>query len=176
MKATNFLTVIAIIMLLATSCGQQQPKPAEEVKVNILSWLRMPADEFGCMMEKTFGHRDARFNCSLTNYKNEGDPCDKWEEWYEGPKFPENLVKKVHPWMKSINIDWEGGMMQAASFSFDEEHSEAEILSEFGIDPDNLPNNINWIDAQDSFLYIEGFMHMGAGDVGCDDDEESEEL
>jgi len=132
----------------------------------------MPVNEFGCMMEKTFGYRDERFNCSLKNYVNNGGPCENTDEYYEGPEFPENLVKKVHPWMKTIQLSWEGGTLQSTLFTFDGEFTEEQILNEFGINPEALPDNINWVNAENSTLSIEGFMHMGAGDGGCDESDD----
>ena len=164
------------MIMLAASCGQKQSKTIEvkEEKIDILSWPNMPVDEFGCMMEKTFGHRDERFNCSLKDYKNHGDPCDNTDEYYEGPEFPENLVRKVHPWIKTINLSWEGGRLQDVWFIFDKKYTEEQILSEFKINPDSLPDNINNINVQEGSLSLEAFMHMGAGDVDCGDEEDEE--
>ena len=179
MKKLTFLTATAAALIITAACGQRQSKAAEtaDVKIDIRTWPRMPIDEFGCMMERTFEYRHERFNCSLKNYENNGDPCVNYEEYYEGFEFPENLAKKVHPWMKSISLDWEDGRLQAVSFQFDGEHSEEQILSEFGIDPDDLPDNMITVDAENNNLFIQGFWHMGAGDVGCDelDDEDDED-
>ena len=174
------ITAIVALMILAASCGQRQPKAADapqqgEVsvveKINIISWPRMPVDVFGCMMENTFGHRDERFNCSLTDYINYGGPCYNTDEYYEGPEFPESLVEKVHPWMKSISLHWEGGALQMVIFIFDRELNltEEQILTEFGLDPDDLPQNITQVDATYGSLMLEGYMHMGAGDMDCDE-------
>ena len=164
-------TAVAAIMILAAACGQKQSKDTA-AQIDILSWTQMPADAFGCMLEKTFAHRDKRFNCSLTDYVNHGDPCGDSKEYYEGPEFPQNLVKQVHPWIESIQLDWEGGMLQHVLFSFDQEHPKEQILSEFGINLDALPENIESIDVDEKSISITGFMHVGAGDVDCGDDDD----
>jgi len=176
MKNIVFITVTAALLMFVTSCGQGQQKSANapqqeeaDIKVDVRTWPRMPVDEFGCMLEKTFGYRDERFNCSLTDYVNTGDPCNNTEEYYEGPSFPESLVKKVHPWMEQIILSWEGGMLQHAWFIFENKPTEEEILTEFGIDLENIPENIDRINAENGQLVLEGFMHMGAGDIDCDE-------
>ena len=169
MKKILILTIIAMTMLATLSLQ----RPPETTKTDILSWPGMPVDEFGCMMEKTFGHRDERFNCSLENYENHGGPCDEdSHEYYEGPKFPEHLAKQVHPWMKSIDLFWERGMLQHVSFKFDGEHTEEQILSEFKINPDLLPRNIIDLSVEPRYVFIQGFWHEGAADVGCGDDDD----
>ena len=172
MKKTIFLTTVALL-LLTVSCGQRQSKSGvsqqEDAKTDILTWTQMRVDVFGCMMEKTFGYRHERFNCSLRNYVNNGDPCFNTGEYNEGPQFPENLTEKVHPWMKEIFLNWEGGVLQTVVFLFDKPRSEEQILKEFGIDPDNLPDNIFEVSAYERSLTIIGFEHFGAGEIDCGD-------
>jgi uncharacterized protein YecT (DUF1311 family) len=176
MKKTVLITVVAAVFVLVAACGQRQSKAVDESdkteevinpKINVLSWLRMMPDEFGCMMEEMFGHRDERFNCSLKDYENEGDPCVNYEAYYEGPEFPESLVKKIHPRLKGIGLSWEGGMLQSVWFMFENKPTEEQLFADFGIDPENLPENIYRVDAEEGSLMIEGFLHMGAGDVDC---------
>jgi hypothetical protein len=141
----------------------------ETINVDILSWLRMSPDKFGCMLETTFGYRDERFNCSLKGYKNNGDPCIDYKEYYEGPEFPQNLVKKVHPHLESIGLFWEGGMLQHLWLSFDNKPTQAQICADFGIDPNRNYKNIMSIDADNGSLSIQGFDHTGAGDINCEE-------
>jgi hypothetical protein len=178
MKKTKNLTLIAAMLILAASCGQggqraqnrnvaEQHETEATVNVDILSWPQMAADEFGCMMEQTFGHRDERFNSSLTDYENKGSACYGTDEYYEGPEFPKHLVRKVHPKLESISLSWEGGMLQCAWLIFDKDFTEAEILSAFHINPDELPGNIMDISLNDGELSLLGFEHSGAGDMDC---------
>ncbi|MCL2260814.1 MAG: hypothetical protein FWC15_05595 [Fibromonadales bacterium] len=161
-----------------------------------VSWPRMGVDEFGCMMEKTFGHRDERFNCSLIGYENKGTPCNNTDEYYEGLAFPELLVKKVHPQLSNINLSWEGGRLQNIYFSFDGAFTKEQVLKIFGLSQENTPDNIGYVDnaydgsylylkktpdnisyvrASDGSLDLTGFEHMGAGDVDCGDEAEEDE-
>ena len=139
------------------------------VKVNILSWPQMAVDDFGCMMEQTFGHRDERFNCDLKSYENKGDPCYNTDEYYEGPSFPQHIVKKVHPRLEEIVLSWEGGELQHLRLIFDEEFTEAEILNAFEIRPDKLPDNIYDLNLNGYHISLSGFDHMGAGEADCDE-------
>jgi len=175
---------MAAMAILMASCGQggqggqggggarnsnvlEQRETEATVKVDVLSWPRMAADAFGCMMEQTFGYRDERFNCSLKEYENKGSACYGTDEYYEGPVFPEHLVKKVHPRLESIELSWEGGSLQNAWFIFDRKCTEAEILRAFDITPDELPDNVIGINLQDYHISLLGFEHFGAGEMDC---------
>ena len=172
MKRTLFLFGTAALLIMLVSCGQSaRNRNADNqeatIAVDILSWPRMAANEFGCMMEQTFGHRDERFNCSLTNYENKGNACYATADFYEGPKFPEHLVRKVHPKLESISLSWEGGMLQCAWLIFDKDFTEAEILSAFHINPDELPDNVWHISLDGYHISLDGSEHSGAGDMDC---------
>ena len=145
------------------------PKGEEDNKVNILSWPRMAVNDFGCMMEHTFGHRDERFNCDLQSYKNKGTPCYNTDEYYEGPLFPQHIVKKIHPRLEKIVLSWEGGRLQNLWLIFDQEFTEAEILNAFEIIPDKLPNNIYDLNLNGYHISLSGFDHFGAGEADCDE-------
>ena len=178
MKKTLFLSG-TVALLLVASCGQNTSKKNADnqgntqatASVDILSWSQMAANEFGCMMEQTFGHRDERFNCSLTEYENYGNACYATEAYYEGPEFPEHLVKKVHPKLESICLEWEGGRLRAATLAFDKDFTEVEILRTFHIHPDELPDNVGYMDLEERnslrYLSLVGFEHWGAGDMDC---------
>jgi hypothetical protein len=177
---TKFITIAsaALFIFSAVSCGQRAHKQqtAQIERVDILSWTQLTADEFGCMLEKTFGHRDERFNCSLENYENNGDPCVNYEEYYEGPEFPQSLVKKVHPWIKTLELNWENGRLQMIIIHFENEHTEDRIIAELGITPNEERDYyIMDIDVAPGYLVIQAFEHMGAGDVDCDEYLENDE-
>ncbi|MDR2710032.1 MAG: hypothetical protein LBB65_01630 [Burkholderiales bacterium] len=143
---------------------------------DVLSWLRMPADKFGCFLEKEFGYKDKKFNCALKNYANTGGPCKNTSSYYEGPKFPERLAQRVHPLLKSIELEWEHGELRSVNFVFNRKVDERDIRSAFGL-PAGKPfsPNIMTIDIQDcskqsNCLTLQGFDHMGAGEAGCGED------
>jgi len=179
MKKNLFLFGMVALLIMMVSCGQSaRNRNADNqeatVAVDILSWPRMAANEFGCMMEQTFGHRDERFNCSLTDYVNKGNACYATEEYYEGPEFPKHLVRKVHPKLESISLSWEGGMLQCALLIFDKDFTEAEILSAIHINPDELPDNVWSMDFDENRISLVGFEHSGAGDMDCGEEMISE--
>lgn len=172
----------------ATGIGLPQPN------IDITKWPRMTSKDFGCYMEKTFGYRDKRFNCSLKRSENKGDPCHNAETYYEGPEFPSSLIAKVHPLANDITLEWEHGELRAVSLHLKGAWNEAEVrkafhlpraeaaeltLSEREATPDNLmytsvQYNSEDIDSRVSdpsrghtSIILQGFDHMGAGDVEC---------
>ncbi len=166
--------------------------------VNVLAWPRMSSSEFGCYMEQTLGHQDKRFNCSLKNYENQGDPCTNTDAYYEGPILPANLATRVHPLAREIELSWEHGELQQVTVTLEGTLSEAEVRNAFELplatnhpSPETaqrLPENV--MDAQVEYplepinsspgklpgtpspgltsIVLTGFDHMGAGDVDCD--------
>ena len=155
--------------LLPEDVPMDTPQQKADIDL-LLSWFEMSPAEFGCMMEQTYGHRNERFNCSLTDYENNGGPCFNDEEYYEGPEFPEELVKQVHPWLKRITLEWEGGRIRLAWFHFDNEPSDEAIIAEFGIDLKKYEDYFYpQIEPNHGSLIIVGFMHTGAGDLDCDE-------
>lgn len=165
------------MLVLMVSCGQNRPNTADasnteetnNPKIDVQEWPRMPAHEFGCMLETLFGYKDPYFNCSLKDYENHGDPCVNFEEYYEGPEFPEHLVKKINPKLKSIQLSWEFGQLQSVWFIFENKLSVEQIYAEFGIDPNSFPDNIYAMFPSEGSLQLDGFEHMGAGDLDCKD-------
>jgi hypothetical protein len=151
------------MLLLAASCGQRQQQQStnsiqqQDTTIDILKWPMMQADMFGCMMETHLGYRHEHFNCSLYNYVNKGTPSDNTDEYYDGPQIPENFVKQVHPWMKEILLNWGGGALKTVFFLFDKPYTEEQILTEFGIDVSNLPENIVEISIYGGTLTLIGF-------------------
>ena len=157
----------ALLVVLLTAA----PVSATSSKPDVLSWPRMRADHFGCMLEKSLGHRDARFNCALKHYENHGDPCHHVDAYVEGPEFPDALASKVAPDVKHIELSWEHGELQSVTFYFGKHLSKAEVLERLRI-PAKLPENIESVDLQacskeGPCLTLVGFDHQGAGDVDC---------
>lgn len=158
-----------------------QPSMAADLapaSVNVLTWSRMSVSDFGCYMEKTFGYRDKRFNCALKGYKNQGDPCKNTDAYYEGPAFPKALLAKVHPLATDIDLSWEHGELQAIGITLKGEFTERETRQAFKLPASETtpgPENVMSTDIQgrhtgSTIISIQGFDHMGAGDVECDDD------
>jgi hypothetical protein len=140
-------------------------------KINIMKWTRMSANKFGCYLEKSFNHKDKKFNCSLVKYKNKGDPCKNVKAYYEGPSFPSSSVQKIHPKAESVTLSWEHGVLQGVTIYFKNGITESEIERYFKITDDvNYPanyKNIMSIDTTSGVLSIQGFDHIGAADVEC---------
>ena len=90
--ATSLFAVFAFAM-------QAHAAVLPSARIELMTWPRMNAASFGCYMEKTMGYRDKRFNCSLTHYKNAGDPCKNTDAYYEGPAFhsPQTYIRLL-PW------------------------------------------------------------------------------
>jgi hypothetical protein len=154
--------------------GFLSPAIAGEVdapSLDVLKWPRMSVSDFGCMLEKLLGHKEEKFNCSLNNYKPTVNPCVA--KYYEGFDFPKTLVRKIHPLLNSIELTWEHGELQSVSFEFTKKVDAKLLQRAFGLDKmRTYPKNIMSVDVQDcshedACLVIEGFDHLGAGDVDC---------
>ena len=177
--------------------GADLPPPI----VNVSTWPQMSVSAFGCYLEKTFGYRDKRFNCSLKGYKNQGDPCKNTDAYYEGPTFPRNLATKVYPLATDIELSWEHGELQEVRIMLAGTLNEVEVRNAFKLpraaatalspaERETLPENIEDTDIQypsdpihrspatrpsdpsrgQTVVVLEGFDHIGAGDVDCGDD------
>ena len=133
----------------------------------------MRADRFGCLLERELGARDARFNCALQGYKNAGDPCQNTDAYDEGPAFPEQALSRLRPAPRGLSLDWEHGDLQALSVTLPGRVSEDEARRMVGLGAADaaLPDNVSAVDVsecrQDTCVRIEGFEHMGAGEVEC---------
>lgn len=185
---------IALLALAGHTLGADQQPPG----VNVLAWPRMPSSEFGCYMEKTLGHRDKRFNCSLKRYRNQGDPCKNPDTYNEGPLFPASLAARIHPLATQVQLNWEHGELQQVTVTLKGTLNEVQLRKAFELpragdaspeaEQQLLPKNImdahieHSLEPSNSSLEIHpsdpslgltsvtlvGFEHMGAGDVDCD--------
>jgi hypothetical protein len=168
------LVVLGSALALRAGAGSEPDAPPLS-KGDVLTWPRAPADRFGCFLEKELGHKDKRFNCDLKRYTNHGDPCRLIEAYHEGPEFPAGKVALVHPLLKTIELSWEHGQLQMVILTFRKKMETKEVWKELGI-PDSGPGerpNVEWVSVQqgrtDTSLVIQGFAHMGSGDVDCDE-------
>ncbi len=141
-------------------------------QIAVADWPRMRADKFGCLLEKELNYKDGKFNCSLKGYKNVGDPCQNVEIYYEGPSFPKEKTKYVHESLQSIDLSWEHGDLQSVSFIFKGKLTESRALKLLRLPKSGFPSNISRISVQDcskesTCVLVQGFDHMGSGDVDC---------
>lgn len=163
-------SIVATALALCTSAARAADLPA--AGLNILDWPRMTSPAFGCFLERNLGHRDPRFNCTSRNLKP-GDPCIDTANYYAGPEFPEALAPRVHPLATDIRLKFEHGEMQSVSVTLTGKFSERDVRQAFGLQGDAAqPQNISSISVQDcslasTCLVLQGFEHMGAGDVDC---------
>jgi hypothetical protein len=161
--------VVIVLLVLATGAAAADLPPAG---TNILGWPRMTSPAFGCLLEKTFGHRDARFNCSLPSV-NAGDACTDTDNYYAGPKFPPALITRIHTLASDVSLAFEHGRLQAVTVTLTGKFGESAMRQAFGLPPaSGQPENIVSVSVQDcsltsTCLILTGFDHMGAADVEC---------
>ncbi|MGE0152618.1 MAG: hypothetical protein AB7R90_08355 [Reyranellaceae bacterium] len=169
---------ILFFCLSAAAAGAQEPPRLEAS--NVLSWPRAGVDKFGCMLEREFGVRDPRFNCSLQNYVNRGNPCSAAEAYYEGPAFPPDRETKVMPQIERIEVAHEGGRVQSVTLIFGQRQTQTAIRALLGLPASPraaLPPNLASASIQGcrpdgatqicNVVLLQGFEHQGAGDVDC---------
>lgn len=167
------ISLVVSILFLGSCTTQKNDLSASELK----TWLKKNPAEIGCNLEQKLGYKDAKFNCSTTNYTNNGDPCNTTEAYYEGVEFPNEFADKIHPSIESINLDFEHGNLREVSISFKEDLTKDDINKMLAL-PENkasYPKNIQQIvygentDAsKTNSLNIIAFDHIGAGEVDCD--------
>jgi hypothetical protein len=121
------------------------------------------------MLER-HGQRDPAFNCTSPKAPT-GDPCRDTDSYDRGPKFPEALVAKVSPTIAAIQVEWEHGDLQSLALHFKPEVTREAIERAFAVaaGPERH-SNVMSADIQGGsslLLQMQGFDHMGAGDVEC---------
>jgi hypothetical protein len=177
----------AAAVLLTLCCaampGLAQTQPPLDPK-NVLTWPRAPVDKFGCMLERDFETRDAKFNCSLRNYMHVSNVCDPDSPYYEGPEFPAGKASKVLEQFEDVRVAHEHGEVQSVTVVLKQRLTQTAIRALLGLPASPraaLPPNIVSIDIQGcrpdgasqicNVALIQGFDHMGAGDVDCGEEE-----
>jgi hypothetical protein len=164
-------------MVLAVVCAggdgiAKEAAPPPLSKHDLLTWPRSGAAAFGCFIEKAFGSKDRRFNCALKRYRNRGDPCKNTKAYHEGPVFPPGKAAEVHPLAREIRLVWEHGDLQEVQVTLGKRLGEDEVRKAFRLPKDRLPAQLTRISIQQcsklaTCILLEGFDHMGAGEVDC---------
>lgn len=171
--ATRLLCTFAMFVVLGLgneAPAKGPPRPPLS-KRNILTWPRATAPELGCLLEKAFATKDRRFNCSLKGYVNRGDPCKRVKIYHEGPAFPQAKAREVNALAREIHLAWEHGDLQEVQVTLVKRLTEEEVRKAFAL-PKKLPPHITRISIQQcskvaTCLLVQGFDHMGAGEVEC---------
>ena len=181
----------ALVLALALAAGWPATVAAQEFSGldpnNVLTWPRAPVDRLGCMLERAFDMRDARFNCALRNYVNRGNACTQLDTYYEGPVFVAGMASKVSPEFDRLQLAHVGGRLQAVTLVLKQRRTSTAIAALLGLPPPGMapPTNISRIDIQGcraegpgevcNVVLIEGFDHVGAGEANCGDEGERPE-
>lgn len=85
-------------------------------------------------MEKTFQHKDRKFNCTSKTPILEGDPCVHVDAYYaKGPAFPRKLLAKIDKDLDGIEIEWEHGDMISLSLDFKAPLSICEVVRRYAL-------------------------------------------
>ena len=161
-----FLMFPMVFVCLNAAFCASEPTLKKIKKSDFKAWLRMKADDFGCLLERDFSFKDKKFNCALKGYKNSGDPCKNTQAYYEGPTFPQNKVKQVSPLIESIDLTWEHGELQGMSVTLIKKIPENEVRNLF-----KLPKlaSVQNCSLKSTCIVLTGFEHMGEADVECDE-------
>ncbi|MFR0689697.1 hypothetical protein ACLUTX_09885 [Enterobacterales bacterium AE_CKDN230030158-1A_HGKHYDSX7] len=145
---------------------------------DLVTWPRLGVADFACQLEQRTGKADAPFSCAASRKLNNwGDACHDTDLSYAGPQLPEALVRQLNPHITAVDLDWEYGRLQSVNVTFDRimtEEEVADIFPEVNLDDPSSQGNLSNASLQDcaadaSCLYLEGFEHLGAADVECED-------
>ncbi len=141
----------------------------------LLTWPRMRAPAFGCMLETQFGVIDPVFNCSTLGEEHEtGDPCKNTIAYYSGIELPADFGPRVHPSIEFLELSWEHGELQNLTIHFGKAMTDSDVEGLLGFSLDGPhPSNIMSVSKQQcgkvqSCVMLLGFDHAGAGDMDCD--------
>lgn len=166
-------TFIALGLLLCSGLASAAPFTTAD----LVAWPRMSVADFACQLEQRTGHVDAQFNCATSKtLSNWGDACHDTDLSYAGPQLPEALVRQLNPRISAVDLDWEYGRLQSVNVTFDRimtADEVADIFPEVNLEDPSSRENLSNASLQDcaedaSCLYLEGFEHLGAADVECD--------
>jgi hypothetical protein len=88
-------------------------------RLDLAAWTRMDPASFGCWMQRSLGRRDPLWSCaSRRAAATDTDPCSDPAAFYAGPELPDDLAPRLHPLLRSVDLTWEGGALQRATFVF----------------------------------------------------------
>ncbi|OQR34898.1 hypothetical protein BWR15_13185 [Pseudomonas sp. T] len=164
----------ALCLLFSSALASAAPFTTAD----LVGWPRMSVADFACLLEQRTGHVDAQFSCAASKkLSNWGDACHDTDLSYAGPQLAEAQVRALDPRIAAVDLDWEYGRLQSVNVTFDRIMTAEEVTDIFPQvnleDPtsrDNLSNASLQDCASDaSCLYLEGFEHLGGGDVDCED-------
>jgi hypothetical protein len=133
------------------------------------------------MLETEFSYKDSVFNCSYKGYFNKGDPIKNTTEFYEGIEFPVDLVSKIDPSVETLDLEFEHGNLREITIQFKDSMLKSKIAEIFNLPTERrlFPENVVDIGYGENisasnqpvntkytkFLTIDGFDHIGAGEV-----------
>ena len=166
---------------IPSSANIQRIKSSFLLRYPLLTWMRKSPVGIGCILETEFSYKDPVFNCDYKDYVNKGDPIKNTTEYYEGIKFPDSLVSKIDLSVETLELEFEHGNLREISIQFKDSILKSKISEIFELPtkrskfPDNItdigygenipasnkPVNLNYT----RWLTIEGFDHMGAGEM-----------
>lgn len=155
---------------------------------DVMSWMRKPVNDFSCMLEKEYGHQSEKYPCGKI-VDVEYDPLQP--NWYEGPEVPDNIVKAIHPLVKTVLVQFEHGDLHTLTVTLEQKMIMQDVQRIFSLPnpydgysnekyshvmsvsfdkhgPDDKPQfSLNPVFVT-SFT-LTGFEHMGAGDMMAGD-------
>ncbi|MDH1007358.1 hypothetical protein N5J43_00495 [Pseudomonas nicosulfuronedens] len=164
----------ALCLLVTSGLASAAPITTDD----LVSWPRMNVADFACLLEQRTGHADAQFSCAASRkLSNWGDACHNTDLSYAGPQLPEALVRQLDPRIAAVDLDWEYGRLQSVNVTFSgimTAEEVADIFPQVSLEDPTSRDNLSNASLQDcasdaSCLYLEGFEHLGGGDVDCED-------
>lgn len=174
MRKTLSGRLTALCLLFSSGLASAAPFTTAD----LVSWPRMSVADFACLLEQRTGHADAQFSCAASRkLSNWGDACHDTELSYAGPQLPEALVHQLDPRIVAVDLDWEYGRLQSVNVTFEKimtAEEVADIFPQVNLEDPTSRDNLSNASLQDcaedaSCLYLEGFEHLGGGDVDCED-------
>lgn len=165
----SFVRLILIVAITGTivACGSREeapPPPPDAIKVSgviekpkdLEQWLGTSPVLLGCYLEQNYDYRDEQFHCNQTEYVTPTDPDS--DEFYDGPQVPPELAVRIHPSLKTLELNWEGGVLKTIQVQLTGNMQENKIRGMF---PDDEQENMTTMDAQEEEPPVDT-MKMGA--------------
>lgn len=137
-----------------------------------LAWAKSTRRDFGCMLERDTGYKDPLWGCD-SDEKLLDHPCDEVEGYWRGPQFPPELVGRVNPLLRSIELHWEHRQLQEIDLIFRPGVDDGQIKDAYDL-PATLRVPLDQVQSLDitecvpgsHCLIVKGFDH---GDIDCGD-------